>query len=1018
MESKIRQTRSAAWRQRDRASRASQQRNAVFPVAGGRSARPGAPPRGGCGPRDGQNAETRPAARGYNLLRMLNSKVLHWLFVSVLCLAGWSPVVRGDELSAGFLAPPPAARPWVFWMWLRVDTTPEAITKDLEEMHAKGIEGCILYDCGPGTMRAAKTTMVLQGKGYKVIDTPDFPNAQATAIPMKPLTAWTPLWRERIRFASKEAGRLGIKLCLSVGLAGTSGPIAAEDGQQKLVWSEATVTGPRSYDEVLPEPAKRVSATNVPLKTLMPRVSKEKFPLHEVAVLAIPDRDECRPDEVVDLSTRLDGEGHLHWEVPAGAWKIMRFGYLPTGAQGTWGFYTDDMSAEAMDHTWEATVGPLLKEMSPEERRGLMGVEDDSWESGETTWTRQFATEFQRRRRYNLLPWLPVLAGQKIGQPEQVEGVRRDYFRTVADLIAVNHYARLGQLAKQNGLTSFAEPAGPNSGQLDLMQNCGGIDRAMGEYWVPSVHRPTPARRFLLRNAASANHLYGGPITPCEAFTSVGPFWEESLFDMKNTADQAFCDGCNLPIIHNYSHSPSIQAKPGYVYFAGTHYSRNVTWWEQTPAFNAYLGRCSFLLQQGLFVADALYYRGDAIGGGEPMKTQPALPAPGYDHDNCNLDALLTRVSVRNRRLVLPDGMSYRLLVLPDASPLAPEALEKIAALVDGGAAVVGPRPAGLAGFPVPAPARAKFDALVTRLWGNEAPAKDLAKGGRIAANVQPAEVLRELGAPPDFEYQGLSSEGELDWIHRSADGAEIYFVASRWDPREKITATFRVAGKQPELWDPVTGEMRDATAFRQEGGRTMVPLEFNPRGSVFVVFRRPLASGASGAAASNYPEARTQAAVTGAWEVEFDPAWGGPARVTFDGLADWTKRPEPEIQHYSGTAVYHKDLRLAAMPPAGERLLLNLGEVHEVASVRLNGKECGVAWTHPMRVDITRAVHAGENQLEVRVVNLWPNRIIGDDGLPPEKRFTETNMHKFSASTPLYPSGLIGPVTLEKIAP
>ena len=188
----------------------------------------------------------------------------------------------------------------------------------------------------------------------------------------------------------------------------------------------------------------------------------------------------------------------------------------------------------------------------------------------------------------------------------------------------------------------------------------------------PRIARSRPGA-FLLRNAASANHIYGKLITACESLTSVGPHWEENFFDLKNSADQAFADGCNLNIIHCFSHSPSVTAKPGYVYFAGTHYNRNVTWWEQTPAFNAYLGRCSFLLQQGLFVADALYYRGDAIGLGEPMKTKPALPAEGYDHDNCNLDALLTRVGVKDGRLVLPDGMSYRILVLPDDSPMAPE---------------------------------------------------------------------------------------------------------------------------------------------------------------------------------------------------------------------------------------------------------------------------------------------------------------------------------------------------------
>ena len=242
----------------------------------------------------------------------------------------------------------------------------------------------------------------------------------------------------------------------------------------------------------------------------------------------------------------------------------------------------------------------------------------------------------------------------------------------------------------------------------------------------------------------------------------------------------------NLPIIHNYSHSPSVDAKPGYAYLAGTFYNRSVTWWEQTPAFNAYLGRCSLLLQQGLFVADALYYRGDDIGLGEPMKTRPALPAEGYEHDNCNLDALLTRVSVRDGRLVLPDGMSYRILVLPGNAAMAPEALAKVAELLKAGATVVGSRPTGMAGKSPGADARARFDAQVALLWGSAGVGEH-----RVVSDRTPAALLATLKVAPDFEFEGLSGGGDLDWIHRTAGGIEIYFVASRWDPEEKADVHF-----------------------------------------------------------------------------------------------------------------------------------------------------------------------------------------------------------------------------------
>jgi hypothetical protein len=948
------------------------------------------------------------------------------LFLFIVVLFVGANIGKSASLDSGFTRPPPGAPPWVFWMWLRVDTTPEAITRDLEEMHAKGIEGAILYDSGfGGGGLKFSSKMVLQGKGYHAVPTADYDGGHIDKIPVAALDTWSPRFRELVRFAAKEADRLGVKLCLTIGLAGTSGPIAPEYGQQKLVWSETAVTGPHAYDASLPAPDTEVvntlgslpatSAGNKPVappkKPERVRAKTKYVNAHPVAVLAVPDRENFSPEEVIDLSEKTDATGRLRWDVPAGAWKILRFGYAPTGARNVWGTYTDCMSTEAMDKTWDSTIGVMLREMTPAERKGLYAIEDDSWESGATTWTKRFPEEFKTLRGYDLIRWLPALAGKQMGEAESL-GVRRDFYRTIADLVAKNHYARLGELARKNGLVAFGEPAGPNTSQLDLMKDCSGVDVAMGEYWHPSVHRPTPSRRFMLRAAASANHLYGKRLTPCESLTSLGPFWEESFFDLKNTADQAFCDGCNLTIIHNWSHSPSVTARPGYTYFAGTLYSRTTTWWEQTPAFNVYLGRCSFLLQQGLFVADALYYRGDAIGQGEQMKPRPALPAEGYDHDNCNLDALLTRVSVKDGRLVLPDGMSYRILVLPNNSLMAPEALAKIAALVEGGATVVGPRPGGPAGLVTPEQ-KLKFEALAARLWAN-AQGENQVGAGRVFAGKTPGDVLLEMKLPPDFAYAGLSSGGDLDWIHRRTSDSDIYFVASRWDPQEQVACTFRVAGRQPELWDPVTGEIRDAGAFSQKDGCTTVPLEFNPRGSVFVVFRKPIALDMAGKAASNYPKVAPQSELTGAWEVSFDPKWGGPEKVAFDSLVDWTKRPEDGIKFYSGTAVYRKKFNLAALPAAGQKLLLDLGAVHEEAVVKLNGTDLGVVWTKPARVDISAAARPGANELEITVVNLWPNRLIGDAALPAEKRFTETNIRKFTKATPLFPSGLLGPVTLQ----
>jgi hypothetical protein len=928
--------------------------------------------------------------------------------------------IANPQMVNHFKSPPHIARPWVFWMWLRVNTSKEAITKDLEEMHAKGIEGAILYESGTGSeLSSTLATMVLKDKKYVVTPTKDFAGAYMNELPTAHLQPWDNRVRELFRFAAKEAGRLGVKLVLSVGLAGTSGPIPAEYGQQRMLWSEKNIEGGIVFNEVLPEPNETISATYLSPPAIAADYKRKsarqaqnpktlKFMGHEIAVLAIPQGGKANASQVINLSDKMDVDGRLRWDVPVGKWKVLRFAYQPTNKGDVWGLFTDGMSAEALDTTWSHTIGRMLKEMTPEEKKGLTGIEDDSWEGGETTWTKQFPQKFKELRNYELIWRLPALVGMTIGDSVQSDGIRRDYYRTIADLIAKNHYGRLKELANKNGLISYSEASGPNSAQLDGMKNSNGVDVAMGEFWIPSVHRPTPDRRFLLRNTANANHIYGKLLTPCEAFTSVGPHWEETFFDLKNVADQAFCDGANSIVFHNFSHSSSVTGKPGFVYFAGTHYSRNVTWWEQTPAFNAYIGRCSYLLQQGLFVADALYYVGDGIGHGEPQKIRPALPALGYDHDNLNLDALLTRLSVKNGRFVLPDGMSYKILVMPAHTKIAPQALNKIAALVAAGGVVVGPRPDGIAGLTANTAETVRLEKLIATLWDKSAPK-------HIIADRTAADVLSDLRIAPDFTYTGLSNAGDIDWIHRKAGAEDIYFIASRWDTQEKINTTFRISGKQPEIWDPVTGEIRPAKAFTQANGLTTIPLEFDPRGSVFIVFRKPIAINTQGKARSNYPVLITKTTLTGGWDLHFDPKWGGPANLHIDSLLDWTKFEDYNIRHYSGTAVYTK-IFMVDKASAGKKLILDLGEVHEEAVVKVNGINLGVVWTKPAQVDISRAVHPGENKLEITVVNLWPNRLIGDEPLAVEKRFTLTNMHKFNKDTPLYPSGLIGPVKLEEV--
>jgi hypothetical protein len=351
---------------------------------------------------------------------------------------------------------------------------------------------------------------------------------------------------------------------------------------------------------------------------------------------------------------------------------------------------------------------------------------------------------------------------------------------------------------------------------------------------------------------------------------------------------------------------------------------------------------------------------------------------------------------------------------MPQKQGMTLAALKKIAALAQSGATIVGPPPTGLAGMPVHPDDEKQFNELVTQLWGGltGSPSDKKVGAGRVVSDKTADQVLQAEGVGPDFEFDGLSPHGEVAWIHRNNAHEDWYYVTSRWFSPEKLTCKFRITGKQPELWDPVTGETRDATAFRQQNGQTIVPMEFDPCGSVFVVFRKPIASTVWGTTAGNYPTMQPLGDLDGPWTVAFDPKWGGPAEpVTFDRLVDWTTRPESGIKYFSGTAVYTKVFDLPSNVSPGRRLILDLGEVHEVASVQLNGQNLGVLWAHPARVDITSVVKPAGNDLEIKVVNLWPNRLIGDSALPPEQQLTITNIHHFTKTSELLPSGLLGPV-------
>ncbi len=727
-----------------------------------------------------------------------------------------------------------------------------------------------------------------------------------------------------------------------------------------------------------------------------------------------PGDEDARPEEVIDLTAKLDKDGTLRWDVPEGTWQVFRFGCTVNSGRvsfscaGWTGYVVNYLDPEALRAYWRQVVDPLLDDIQPYLGKAFKGFETDSWEGGGINWTARLPEEFRQRRGYDPLPFLPVFAGRIIQSREASNRFLYDWRKTVGDLMAENHYGVMANLAAERGLMIHCEAGGPHAGPFDAIKNWGRCTWPMGEFWVQSPHRSAEDARFFMKGPASAAHLYGKPVACGEGFTSVGPHWDDTLWSsQKPTFDHEACAGLNLTYWHAFTCSPASMGVPGQEYFAGTHFNPQITWANQAHGFIGYLDRCQFLLQQGQFVADVCYYYGDHVPNVPGRKqTDPAKVLPTYDYDYLNEEMLL-QMQVRAGRLVVPCGMSYRLLALPDLKVLSLPALRKVRELARAGAAVVGPRPQCNPSLSGGAAADQEFAALCEELWGQ----------GQVLT--KPAkDVLAKLGVPPDFEAREVQSVDKLDYLHRRDGQAEIYFLSNQAAEAVKFTGVFRVSGKQPELWDAVTGQTRPAGQFQPVAGRTAVPLELAPYGSLFVVFRHP-ATQAPAATAGNFPALSPVQTLEGDWTVRFDPKWGGPEKpVTFAKLEDWTARPEEGIKYYSGTATYRKSFDLPSpIRNPKSKIFLDLGAVKEMAEVRLNGKSLGVVWCPPWRVEITEAVKSAGNELEIDVVNNWPNRLIGDGKLPPEKRIAKThytgwyNPGKDGKEQTLFPSGLLGPV-------
>jgi len=977
----------------------------------------------------------------------LNLRASYRLAAAVCC---FSTALAGESLEQGFQNPPPLAHPLVWWHWINGNVTKDGIIADLEDMKRVGIGGAQILDV-------------------------------EIYLPPGPVRYGTDNWHDHVQFAIKKAFELGLEIDIanSPGWSGSGGPwVTPERGMKELAWSETPVEG-GDVSLALPQPKSKldfyrdiaviaVPPTTERLDKIAAKINDAAKPIPHPAANPMP---AIPLNQVINLTGKMDASGKLTAKLPAGKWVILRFGYTATGAQNHpaqpegHGLEVDKLSVDDVTFQFEHSLGRVIREAGPLAGKTLKGILFDSFEAGFQNWTAKFPDEFKQRKTYDFIPWLPVVTGRIIQSKEASEGALWDFRQVIDDLFAENYFGTMQKLAAPHGIQVYAEAQG---GPLNPMSATRHVDVPMNEFWMPE----TSGRASRMKMVTSEAGFLGRNIIGAEAFTATpeNGKYQAVPSTLKNPGDYAFSVGINRFIFHHYTHQPVTAAAPGFALGRyGTHFGRLNTWWPYADAWISYLSRSQFLLQEGKPVRDVCMMVDEDMGYGLASKATDLMP--GYDFDVCS-PADLRAMTFRDGRVVHPQGQSYALLILPETWVAEISTLKHLRDLVQAGARVLGPAPDAPAGLH-DVEARAEFDSLVAGLWGGlDSKTKSKKVGaGFVYQGLKPLDVLKQEHVVPDLAWQ---PDSDFRFIHRASAAGDIYFVFNHSAQPLRANLTFRQKDRQPEVWDATTGSHVAAPIFSTVAGGLSVPIDFEPYGSAFVIFRQPLPKrwmtaaapvtqefkngevmAARGPVSLTWSDGRQQSVplpalpqsltVPGPWQVSFTDGRGAPPQVVFDQLISWPDHSDAGIKYYSGSALYQTTFQSTA-PKPGQVAVLDLGNVADIARVSVNGQSIGVLWKPPFRADITRFLKEGKNTLEVSVANRWINRLIGDESIPVDyayqkegvskftdgkllqlpnwlydpskraerKRVSFVSWKQFDPDSPLVPSGLLGPVKLE----
>lgn len=984
-----------------------------------------------------------------------------------------------DELQSGFFNPPAQARPHTWWHWMNGNITREGITADLEAMARIGLGGAEIFNIA----------------GSHQNDIPPGPIDYLSP-------EWLDMVKHAANEAGRLGLELCIHNCAGWATSGGPWVKPEHASQKLvsaewITWGNKRIIKKLPQPEVREGYYRDIAVFAIP--TSMDgdyRVEdwKQKAVQRGGTSGRQPDLTPAPPgrgitkEAIVELTQYMQKDGTLVWDAPPGRWNILRLGYTPTSKtnhpspESGRGLEIDKLSREALDVHWQEGIQPILDHLGPLAGKVLNIIHVDSYEAGPDHWTPRLREEFKKRRGYDPGPYLLALTGRLIGDAPATERFLWDFRRTVADLYAENYYGYFAELCHEHGLLFSTEPYFSAYEGLAVAAN---TDIPMGEFWVGGT---APNYFATLKLAASIAHTHGGKLVAAESFTARPEFgrWQNYPGTLKRSGDLAWTQGVNRFVFHRFTHQPWLDRLPGMTMGQwGFHFDRTNTWWEPGRAWIQYITRSQFLLQTGDFVGDVLCFGGEASPNS--MVIRKDIKEAGYDYDACGTD-IMARLEVEDGDLVLPSGKRYRLLLLPDTPFQTPALARKIRELVQEGATVFGPRPLhtpSLAGFP---DSEKEVAEIGEEVWGNcdGISVKSNRYGrGQVFSGISPEEVLSRLKVVPAIKISS-GCQG-IEWIHRRTTDADIFFISNQSGSNINTIAGFRAVGRKPELWDTEKYAIQPAPGWTVLKEHVQVPLILMPDESVFIVFRhsgipdpdpfikvesanlnkqddtlsttwhagfkkgnelelRAWNNGthtlyrASGKTKNvEVEEIPVPINLEGPWKVRFQPDRGAPEEVQLDSLISWHKHPDPGIRYFSGTATYSTDFKLPEnFLKENAETWLDLGKVAVIAEVRINGKDMGVLWNRPFRIELSKVLRSGTNTLEIDVTNLWINRLIGDEQYPddcdwsegnylnkwpewinrdqarPEtSRITFTTWKHWDAGYALVPSGLIGPVTL-----